>query len=218
LNLIPLSSPRGVNEIRLPEAARGGRTPIEGLIISGRSYVTDLPRRCTENARTEPRGDNDLVAVIRRMGLGDVEEVLKMRSSLDTLYAVDRPGPTMTLEDLTPLARGPEMHLRVLVAEVEGKVVGFIDYVIPRSPFMPLKDAVYIGELFVKPEHRRRGLGRALVQRVIQLARENADKWKARRVVTNAGDRAFYERLGFTPMEKPQRETVPMWSHEYLLT
>ena len=88
----------------------------------------------------------------------------------------------------------------MLVAEEDGsRAVGFL---LGR----PKKDRIgYVSDLYVRPEHRRRVLGRALLSEGARLL--------GREVVTldvdasNADARAFYERLGFR--EQSSRLTAP---------
>jgi len=149
-----------------------------------------------------------MAIVIRRMEDGDLKEVFKMWSSL---YKEHEPCGTMTLERLQTSSK---IWLNIYVAEIEGEIAGFINFVRPGFHNLPLEDSIYVGELFVKPEYRRRGVGKALVKKVIQLGRENRDKWKATRIVTNAENKAFWENLGFTPMN----DSGSQWSHEYLIS
>jgi len=161
--------------------------------------------------------------LVRRIEKGDLGEVCAMWSALGQMFPCEEYqeglGQKMTPERLFLLAPSlnPRSVLEVLVAEIDGQVVGFVDFTVPGSGHIPMKDVIYIGELFVKPEHRGRGVGTALVKEVVRIGREKSDEWGVRRIVTNAGDEAFHESLGFMPMRNPQRQKVPMWSHEYLL-
>jgi len=81
-----------------------------------------------------------------------------------------------------------EEHV-VLLAEEGGRAVGFL---LARTK----KDRIgYVSDLYVRPDHRRRGLGRALLSEGARLL--------GREVVTldvdasNPDARTFYERLGF---------------------
>src|SRR5215472_11813772 len=78
---------------------------------------------------------------------------------------------------------------RTRVAEADGRVIGF-------ATWLGTGDVTEIEDLFVDPDWMRRGVGRALVQDRIGLARQRG----VRRVeVTgNPHARAFYESVGFT--------------------
>jgi ribosomal protein S18 acetylase RimI-like enzyme len=79
------------------------------------------------------------------------------------------PSPTDTLDDLGRVERNP--HARCFVAEVDGRLVGSI-----IATFDGWRGYVY--RLAVHPEHRRRGIARALVA----AAEATFAEWGARRV------------------------------------
>lgn len=85
-------------------------------------------------------------------------------------------------------------HIMV-VAVRDGEVVGQVAAVIHRHPDMP--DELYIDNLGVTPALHRRGIGRRLVEAVMEIGREQGctEAW----VATEAGNRAargLYRRLG----------------------
>ncbi|MDQ6812104.1 MAG: GNAT family N-acetyltransferase, partial [Actinomycetota bacterium] len=60
----------------------------------------------------------------------------------------------------------------------------------------------YLAELYVVPDRRGRGLGRALLQGAIELARrEGADRIDLGTGEDDVAARALYESLGFTNRE-----------------
>ena len=60
----------------------------------------------------------------------------------------------------------------------------------------------YLAELYVVPEHRGRGLGRALMNAAIEFARERgADYMDLNTAETDVAARALYESLGFSHRE-----------------
>ena len=157
--------------------------------------------------------------VVRRIEKRDLETVCEMHSELYTLFS--REGDVgLSPRRLYASSRSlnPKSPLEYLVAEVDDRVVGYVNFNIP-GPLsnMPIKDCLYIGGLYVKPEYRRRGVGTALIREVIRQGEKNKDTWSVIRILTNAGNKEFYEALGFMPMKNPQTETAPMWSHEYHL-
>lgn len=62
----------------------------------------------------------------------------------------------------------------------------------------------YLEELYVKPELRGQGLGRTLLERVMDDARQaGADRMDLGTSTDDAAARALYEKLGFTNLERP---------------
>ena len=55
----------------------------------------------------------------------------------------------------------------------------------------------FLLEPTVRPDHRRRGVGRTLVERVVDVARERALEWIHVDYAPELGD--FYRACGFTP-------------------
>ncbi len=66
---------------------------------------------------------------------------------------------------------GERAYAEALVAESSDRVVGFALFFHNYSTFRT-KPGIHLEDLFVEPEHRRRGIGRALLRRVIDLAAE----------------------------------------------
>jgi ribosomal protein S18 acetylase RimI-like enzyme len=62
----------------------------------------------------------------------------------------------------------------------------------------------YIAELYVQPEHRRQGLGLALMNAALDAARDRgADYIEVATSEDDTGARALYERLEFVNRERP---------------
>jgi ribosomal protein S18 acetylase RimI-like enzyme len=76
---------------------------------------------------------------------------------------------------------------RVVVAEEEGAIVGFA----AADP-----EARELTQIFVAPEHKRRGIGQRLFAWAQALM---PDGFVLHTLVDNAGSRAFYERHGLVP-------------------
>jgi ribosomal protein S18 acetylase RimI-like enzyme len=89
----------------------------------------------------------------------------------------------------------PDEPMEALVAEQDGVVVGFVNCVIHRTTW-GAGMTCYLEDLFVSPEARGAGAGRALIETVIERARERRwDKvyWHTR--ADNARARALYDSL-----------------------
>jgi len=87
----------------------------------------------------------------------------------------------------------------VLVAEDDGRAVGFVDANFEQG-------RVYVVDVYVREEARRRGVGAALLERVADAARERGLAHMELQVESrNAGAVRFYERLGFGEGAKVMR-------------
>jgi GNAT superfamily N-acetyltransferase len=91
----------------------------------------------------------------------------------------------------------------VLVAEVEGRVVGHLFLTFEQSPpFVraELRAYAYIAELFVRAEARRMGVARALLAEAERMARaRGVSRIMVSALVGNGSAEATYDRAGFSP-------------------
>ena len=95
---------------------------------------------------------------------------------------------------------GARPAAEALVAEVSGELVGFALFFSNYSTFLT-QPGVYLEDLFVLPSERGRGIGKALLVSVAQIARERQCgrlEWSV--LDWNANAIAFYERAGATVM------------------
>jgi GNAT superfamily N-acetyltransferase len=94
---------------------------------------------------------------------------------------------------------GPEPRVFCDIAEWDGEPAGFALWFYNFSTFRG-RCGIYLEDLFVRPEHRGRGIGKALLSR---LARRCAEEGLARLewavLDWNAPSIAFYESLGARP-------------------
>ena len=85
-----------------------------------------------------------------------------------------------------------------LVAELDGRPVGFVYCVLGDRG----RKTAHVTDFYVRPEARRRGIGRALLAALIEPAREAGLNHVSLEVLLrNADARRFYERLGFAPVD-----------------
>jgi GNAT superfamily N-acetyltransferase len=96
---------------------------------------------------------------------------------------------------------GQPRFAEVLIAEEGNEPVGFALFFHNYSTFLA-QPGIYLEDLFVKPEKRGRGYGRALLARLAQIARErNCGRleWAVLNWNTPAID--FYRKLGAIPLD-----------------
>jgi ribosomal protein S18 acetylase RimI-like enzyme len=73
----------------------------------------------------------------------------------------------------------------------------------------------YLEEFYVAPKHRGHGLGRALLERVLEFARERgASRIDLGTAVDDRAARALYESVGFTNFERPDDPGTRMLFYE----
>lgn len=97
---------------------------------------------------------------------------------------------------------GPHPVAEVLMAERSGKVVGFALFFTSFSTFLG-KPGIWLEDLFVIPEARDLGIGKALLSRVAKLAYERGYgrlEWTV--LDWNEPAIGFYRKLGALPMDE----------------
>src|SRR5919199_5743741 len=95
---------------------------------------------------------------------------------------------------------GPRPFAEVLLAEDTGRVVGFALYFHNYSTFLG-KPGLYLEDLYVEPEHRGRGHGKALLGALARLAVERGCgrmEWAV--LDWNEPALRFYRQLGAVPL------------------
>jgi GNAT superfamily N-acetyltransferase len=97
---------------------------------------------------------------------------------------------------------GDKPMAEVLIGEIDGVARGFALFFHNFSTFEG-KPGIYLEDLFVEPEARGSGLGKALLARLAQLAMERGCarlEWSV--LDWNEPSIAFYKALGATPMDE----------------
>jgi GNAT superfamily N-acetyltransferase len=106
----------------------------------------------------------------------------------------------VTPESLHPHLFGDKPVVEAAVGEVNGEVVAFALFFTNFSTFLS-KPGLYLEDLYVKPEHRGTGLGRALLEHLGALAVERGYgrfEWSV--LDWNEHAIRFYEGMGATVM------------------
>ena len=105
---------------------------------------------------------------------------------------------TGNVADLERHLFGSRPYAEAILAEWESKTVGFALFFPNYSTFLT-KPGIYLEDLFVLPEHRRRGIGKALLTYLAKLAVErDAGRLEWSVLDWNSSAIAFYQQMGAT--------------------
>ncbi len=135
-------------------------------------------------------------AFIRRMAVAQapaLREELAEQSPTDG----DTRGTPPGAEALLRTFLGPRAAGRLLVAEAEGVPVGYATLHVTYETEFAARGC-YLGDLYVRPEARRQGIGRALLAaaaRLVVRAEGGGHLWWTA-LPRNAGSHAFYRAVG----------------------
>jgi GNAT superfamily N-acetyltransferase len=138
--------------------------------------------------RQAERGDSDLL-------FGLIEE----------LAAYEKLGDAVNGDaELLEIALFDAEVAEAVLAEVEGEATGYAVFFTTFSTF-ECRPGLWVEDLFVRPLHRRQGIGRALLGHIVRLARERdcaRVEWSA--LDWNEPALRFYEEIGAKRMEQWQ--------------
>jgi GNAT superfamily N-acetyltransferase len=143
--------------------------------------------------------------LIRAATRGDVKEILRLIHELAVYEKLEHMAvgtEAMLGESLFGARRCAE----ALIAERGGRAVGFALHFATFSTFL-CKPGLYLEDLFVEPEHRGAGIGKALLRELAALAlARGCGRFEWRVLDWNEPSIRFYESLGATVM--PEWELV----------
>jgi len=146
---------------------------------------------------SEPAGPVE----IRPAGPSDVERIHELIIELAT-YERSADKVSSTVEDLRAALCAPEPALFGHVAEADGQIFGFALWFVNYSTWSG-KHGIYLEDLYVRPEMRGRGTGKALLATLasicVQRGYRRLEWW-----VLDWNDPAigFYESLGAIAMSE----------------
>lgn len=138
--------------------------------------------------------------VIRKSKIDDIPVILQMIKGLAE-YEKLLNEVTATEEELRNYIFGDDKFVDVWLAEYNNEVAGHAIFFRNFSTFLA-KPGLYIEELYVKPKFRGKGIGKNLMQKVIDIARDNKYgrvEWAVLDWNKSAID--FYRAIGAIPMD-----------------
>ncbi len=139
--------------------------------------------------------------LIREAVAGDVPAVVGLVRELAD-YERELDSCQLTEEQLTAALFGPAPALFGHVATVDGEVVGCALWFLNFSTWRGVH-GIYLEDLYVRPGHRGRGLGRGLLWQLASVCRERGYarlEWSV--LDWNAPSIAFYRSIGAVPMDE----------------
>jgi GNAT superfamily N-acetyltransferase len=109
---------------------------------------------------------------------------------------------TATEQHIRDTIFGSRPAAEVLLASDGGEPVGFAVFFTTYSTFLA-KPGIYLEDLFVRPHARGKGIGRALLERLAQVAIER-DCGRIEWAVLNWNEPSigFYKKLGAVPLDE----------------
>ncbi|MGE5707264.1 MAG: N-acetyltransferase family protein [Bacteroidota bacterium] len=139
--------------------------------------------------------------LIRPAQPGDVETIVALIRELAD-YEKLLSDVVITPEGLHEQLFGEPSVIEVLMAEWEGEAVGFALFFHNFSTFLG-RPGLYLEDLFVRPAFRGKGIGKALLTRLAQLAVERkCGRFEWSVLDWNEPSIQFYKSQGAVPMDE----------------
>ena len=143
--------------------------------------------------------------VVRRMSPGDADAVTKLwkgtveyHAGIDPRLAV-RENAEQSFRQFLRRSIGASDDVILLVAESAGEIVGFlIGLIRDQAPVFVRSRHGYIVDIYVEPAFRRKGIGRALVEKATEwFSARGMDHLRLRVSAVNEAGIAFWKGIGF---------------------
>ncbi len=137
---------------------------------------------------------------IRQATAEDVSQIFGLIQALAEYEKLSH-QVTGTIEDLQDHLFGNRVYAEAIIAEIDSreidsKIVGFALFFPNYSTFLT-KPGIYLEDLFVLPEYRRRGIGKAMLSYLGKLALErDAGRLEWSVLDWNESAIAFYQSMG----------------------
>ncbi|MCX8105496.1 MAG: GNAT family N-acetyltransferase [Ignavibacterium album] len=139
--------------------------------------------------------------LIRRAEKSDIPDILKLIKELAEYEKLLHEVVT-TEKHLEKVIFGEKKFVEVLIAEFDGELAGQTIFFHNFSTFVG-RPGLYIEDLYVRPHFRGKGIGKALLNEVIKLAKER-DCGRVEWVVLDWNQPAidFYKSIGAKPLDE----------------
>jgi len=196
-------SPRALEMDSRPRSAEAGRDAHlprprgAGAVIS----LVACRENCVHHSSETEIEMSERSFQIRDATVADVPIILQLIRDLAT-YERAPNDVLATEEGLREVLFGAEPAARVVIAFENAAPVGFAVYFFNFSTWLG-RPGLYLEDLFVKPEMRGRGYGRALLAHLAKIARDqNCGRMEWAVLTWNDPAIQFYNKLGAVPLEE----------------
>lgn len=144
---------------------------------------------------------------VRKVTKDDIHLVVSLNDTVQRIHAEEHPHIFKYPTDPSEMGLffsqvvDRENDILLLAVTESGEAVGYVWAVVncaPENPFKFERRIMYINQIAVAPTHRSLGVGRMLIQRIEEYARElklhriDLDSW-----MFNLEAHTFFEKLGF---------------------
>ena len=138
---------------------------------------------------------------IREAQPGDVADILRLIKDLAT-YEKAPDEVVATEEQLQAALFSSQPHVFAHVLEVDNRIIGMAMWFLNYSTWQG-KHGIYLEDLFVKPEFRGRGYGKALLQHLAKICEEKSyGRFQWWVLDWNSPAIEFYKSLGAVAMDE----------------
>ena len=128
---------------------------------------------------------------------GTVNDVALLKSLIEEFASFEQLPTAITEERLRKDGFGAQPKFQILIAEIDGDAAGYALFFEYYSSFQGL--GMFLEDLFVRPRFRGKNVGRALLARVAQVAKESRGFGIMFNVLDwNDGAIEFYRKIGST--------------------
>jgi len=149
---------------------------------------------------------------VRQGQAADAETVGRLLHDFNTEYEEVTPSPQVIAERVRELLAAGELFV-LLAGDAEPEGLAVLRF---RPSLWTKGLECYLAELYVVPDRRGQGIGRALMDAVLKFAREQgADYMELNTSDDDVAARKLYESLGFTNREgKPDGPVMYYYERE----
>ncbi len=137
---------------------------------------------------------------VRDARIEDAEVILRFVKEL-ALYEKEPEAVVASEADIRASIFGADSTVKAVICELNSEPVGFAVYFYNYSTWLGRK-GIYLEDLYVSPEYRKVGAGKALLKHLAQVAvKEGCGRFEWSVLNWNEPAIGFYESLGAKPMD-----------------